>query len=64
METFESWTKTLYDGYDVDVVYLDYRKAFDTAPHASTQVATFGIDSPLLLGLDQEFPTLQIHESL
>jgi len=34
---------------DVDVIYLDYRKAFDTVPHARLlhKLATFGIDSHL-----------------
>jgi ribonuclease P/MRP protein subunit RPP40 len=30
LETFEAWTRLIEEGYGVDVVYLDYRKAFDT----------------------------------
>ena len=50
LETFEAWTTALDDGYDVDMVYLDYRKAFDAVPHARLlhKLATFRIDSHLL----------------
>lgn len=30
---FEDWTSNLDEGYGVDVIYLDYKKAFDTVPH-------------------------------
>jgi len=33
LETLESWTRILEEGFGVDVIYLDYRKAFDTVPH-------------------------------
>ena len=33
LESFEQWTRALDEGYGIDVVYLDYRKAFDTVPH-------------------------------
>ena len=34
LETFESWTRILDAGFGIDVIYLDYRKAFDTVPHS------------------------------
>jgi len=33
LEPLEAWTSTLDEGFDVDVVHLDYKKAFDTVPH-------------------------------
>ena len=33
LETFEAWTHALDQGFGINVIYLDYRKAFDTVPH-------------------------------
>ena len=33
LETFEAWTRILDQGFGIDVIFLDYRKAFDTVPH-------------------------------
>jgi len=33
LETFEAWTRALDQGFGIDVIYLDYRKAFETVPH-------------------------------
>src|SRR5664279_3607795 len=33
LHSFEEWTRALDEGYGVDVVYLDFRKAFDSVPH-------------------------------
>jgi len=35
LEAFESWTHLLDEGHGVDVIFLDYRKAFDTVPHTT-----------------------------
>jgi ribonucleases P/MRP protein subunit RPP40 len=33
LESMEDWTQALDEGYGIDVVFLDYQKAFDTVPH-------------------------------
>ena len=33
LHAMELWTKSLDDGNDVDIVYLDFWKAFDCVPH-------------------------------
>jgi len=33
LESFEVWTDALDCGYGIDILYLDYSKAFDTVPH-------------------------------
>ena len=33
LETLESWTRLLDEGYRIDVICLDYKKAFDTVSH-------------------------------
>jgi len=33
LETLEAWTRIIEEGLELDVIYLDYRKAFDTVPH-------------------------------
>jgi hypothetical protein len=33
LETLEDWTESLEEGFGVDVLYLDYQKAFDTVLH-------------------------------
>ena len=33
LTTFEDWTAAVDSGYGIDIIYLDYSKAFDTVPH-------------------------------
>ena len=50
LETFEKWTEYLDAGHGLDVVYLNYRKAFDTVPHKRllTKVLQAGISGKIL----------------
>ena len=33
LKVFDEWTEALDASHDIDVIYMDYRKAFDTVPH-------------------------------
>ena len=50
MESLEKWTQALDEGFGVDVLYLDYRKAFDSVPHKRLleKLKTHGIHGRLL----------------
>jgi len=50
LETFDSWTRLLDEGFGVDVIYLDYRKAFDTVQHRRLleKIRGLGLDGKLL----------------
>ena len=50
LETLESWKQSLEEGYGVDVVYLDYRKAFDSVSHRGLieRLKTAGLVSALV----------------
>ena len=54
LEVLEAWTRILDSGYGVDVIYLDYKKAFDTVPHGRLlqKLSTFGIHDSTLLSLE------------
>jgi len=50
LEVLEHWTSSMDEGYGVDVIYLDYRKAFNTVPHRRllTKLNMIGITGELL----------------
>ena len=43
LETLEEITDAMDQGYDVDIIYLDYTKAFDKIPHKRLLKKTLGI---------------------
>ena len=50
LEVFEDWTKSLDKGYGIEVIYLDFKKAFDTVPHQRLlqKLQLFGFGGHLL----------------
>jgi len=44
------WTMAIDDGYAVDAIYLDFKKAFDTVPHRRLlgKLEAYGINNPVL----------------
>ena len=50
LETLESWTRLLDEGYGIDVIYLDYKKAFDTMSHRKliAKLKYYGVTGQML----------------
>ena len=50
LETMNVWTESLMHDIPLDVIYLDYRKAFDKVPHCRLlkQVESYGIKGEAL----------------
>lgn len=42
LESLEDWTETLDRGDKLDIIYLDYSKAFDTVPHKRLLAKLYG----------------------
>ena len=56
MESLEKWTQALDEGFGVDVLYLDYRKAFDSVPHKRLSEKLKTWNSRKIAKKDSEFP--------
>jgi len=50
---FNNWTKPLEDGYSVDVLYFDFAKTFNSAPHNHliNKMQGYGVSGRLLAWL-------------
>lgn len=50
LHIFEEWSKAIDDHHVVDVIYLDFRKAFDTVPHLRllNKLKAYGIHGQFL----------------
>ena len=46
LNAMQEWTSTLEMGYSVDIVYLDFQKAFDCVSHRClhTKLSSYGIN--------------------
>ena len=50
LEVIDSWTRELEDANPVDVIYLDFQKAFDSVPHLRllNKLQSYGVSGKLL----------------
>ena len=50
LEALEDWTKALDEGHSLDVIFLDYQKAFDTVPHRRLlkKLSAYGVKRKVL----------------
>ena len=50
LKVMDEWTAILDSGGELDVIYLDFMKAFDTVPHKRliSKMRTYGIDGQIL----------------
>ena len=50
LNVLDKWTEALDNGNSIDVVYMDYMKAFDTVPHRRlmNKLKAYGVEYPVL----------------
>jgi hypothetical protein len=62
LEIFATWTRLLDAGYGLDVIFLDYRKAFDSVSHQRLilKLRNIGIDGLLLNWIEAFLNNLRI----
>ena len=50
LEVMDSWTKLIEEGQPLDVIYLDFQKAFDSVPHVRLllKIGAHGIEGKVL----------------
>ena len=54
LETFEECTRAIDEGYNLDIIYLDYKKAFDTVPNKRllSKLKSYGISGEVWCWLE------------
>ena len=64
--SFKEWTLALDEGFGIDVVFLDYQKAFDTVPHRRliSKLEAYGINKTLLRWLEKFLSSRKIRVQL
>ena len=50
LKVLDEWTETIDSGYGIDVVYMDFQKAFDTVPHKRLieKLKAYGIGNDMI----------------
>ena len=50
IEVMDNFTQMIEDGHDIDIIYLDFKKAFDSVPHERllNKLSSYGIQGNIL----------------